>query len=69
MKQNEELAKSVLNAIDDDVLNAAEMEMTEGGRDINALSKCPNTNCGDANCGNCVANCGGNSDDNSAPED
>lgn len=56
MKQNEELAKSVLNAIDDDVLNAAEMEMTEGGKDINGAADCSNENCG--NCGNCFKGCG-----------
>lgn len=68
MKQNEVLAKSVLNAIDDDVLNAAEMEMTEGGKDTNAAADCSNKNCDGANCGNCVQGCGSDDTDDNAPD-
>jgi len=52
--KEEELAKSVSAAMGEDILNDAEMEMTEGGK-INGLGNCSNTNCAGANC---AAGCG-----------
>lgn len=55
MKSKEEIAKSIANAMGEDVLNGAEMEATEGGG--NVLSDCSGTS---NNCdhGNCAAHCG-----------
>lgn len=53
--KEEELAKSVSVAMGEDILNDAEMEMTEGGK-INGLGDCSNSNCAGANC---AAGCGG----------
>lgn len=55
MKSKEEIAKSIAEAMGEDVLNDAEMEATEGGG--NVLSDCSGSsnNCKE---GNCAAGCG-----------
>lgn len=58
MKSKEQIAKSIVEAMGEDVMNPAEMEATEGGHS-NVLSDCTSTN----NCqqGNCSSNCGSQS--------